>query len=166
MKNSDKLNIQNTDIKKIFYLINFLLSYPSLFIISILLLKKDKTLLISSLINLIICGILVISIKNLIRKKRSNNTIIKKRLFGNHYSFPSGHLSSNLSLFFILLISNEITSYIFLISSIIIIIYKLINQEHDFYDLFFAIFIAFFSAISSFFISYFSHVFLFSINIH
>lgn len=142
--------------------LNILLSFPSLFLISFLLFYNNKNFLILSYINLIISGFFVIIIKNIVKKRRPDDRYFKKRLFSNHYSMPSGHLSSNISLFFLLIIFHSKFSYIFLTNSILIIIYKLLNKEHDFYDLFFAIFVGLFSAIFSSF-SYFNIIkFLFN----
>ncbi|MFN3412131.1 MAG: phosphatase PAP2 family protein, partial [Exilispira sp.] len=122
------------------------------FLIIIFIFFKDKKSLSYLMLNLIICGILVIILKNIIKKKRPDEKYSSKRLFGNHYSMPSGHLASNLSLFFSLIVINLKLSYLFLAFSIIITFYKLYNHEHDLYDLLVAILVGIFSSLFSYFL--------------
>jgi len=110
-------------------------------------------MLFNVIFSLILIGLIVIIIKNLVRKTRPNEQFNKPRFLGNNYSFPSGHLASNINLFFLLTLLNNKNSYIFLISSVIIVIYKLLNEEHDLFDLLAAILIGFINSLISIYIS-------------
>ena len=134
-------------------ILNAFLSFPILFLFCFLFFNKNILLLFFTFFSLLLIGIDVILIKNLIKKNRPGKLQYKKRFFGNHYSFPSGHLSSNISLFFSLTIIHNKYSFVFLITSLIIIFYKLLNKEHDFYDLLFAIFLGFINSFISIFLS-------------
>jgi len=159
IKKLESVNYLKSSLIKI---LNILLSFPSLLVFCFLLFYNNRFFIFITLLNLLICAFLVITIKNIFKKRRPDEKYFKKRLFSNHYSMPSGHLCSNISLFFLLLILNNNISYLFLITSIFVVIYKILNDEHDFLDLFFAIFVGLFSSIFSiFFYFYFSSIFTF-----
>ena len=130
-------------------IINLILSYPFLYLYCLFFFFNDFFLLIHTFTTLIICGLIVIFLKNIIKKSRPKSNI-NNRLLGNHFSFPSGHLSSNISLFFILHLFHSNFSFFFLFTSITIIIYKLLDNDHDFIDLVAGILTGFLSSIFSF----------------
>lgn len=134
---------------KFIRIINLILSYPFLYFYCLLFFFNDSFLLVYAFVTLIICGLIVIILKNIIKKSRPKSNM-NNRILGNHFSFPSGHLSSNISLFFILHIFHSNFSFFFLFTSITIIIYKLLDNDHDFVDLVAGIFTGFLSSIFSF----------------
>jgi len=156
-----KLESVNYSKSSLIRILNILLSFPSLIIICFLIFNNNRFFLFLSITNLSICAFLVITIKNIVKKRRPDERFFKKRIFSNHYSLPSGHLSSNISLFFLLKIFHNNISFLFFITSILVITYKIINDEHDFYDLFYAIFLGLFCSILSTFLFFYFYDFIF-----
>jgi len=136
-------------LKKLAIIINLLTGFYSLLMISILMCFYRFDLGFYQLFSLFFSSLLVISIKNIVKKERKDLTLNENRAFGNKYSFPSGHTASLLSFAIIFFYFKNNSFIIFLVILAFVIFFKICTKQHDFADISCGILIGFISSLSS-----------------
>ena len=136
-------------LKNLTIIINLLTGFYSLLTVSILICFHRPEPGFYLFFSLFLSSLLVISIKNIVKKERKDLTLNKNRAFGNQYSFPSGHTASLLSFVIIFFYFKNNSFIIFLVILAFVIFFKIYTKQHDFADISCGILIGFISSLSS-----------------